>query len=393
MRSYNSGMTNGVANNTRDLVNYAASLTQNSSIANLELLGGMINDWHKKLLQKYFFNEGSTTIQTVGDQQAYLLPYNYSKLKTGTITIGDLRWTPTEILSRQDWDRLNVFPYYSDIPNNFFIYSEKGVGYINFWPIPSTGSTQITYTGLTGTLKQGDIITQVSGATGNILTVNTSNSTFQVAVTSFQQFAAGAFTDTTSGATGTVMSTVITPGNTITFNYKFRVPDFTFTDYITGTVLATNNSPIVTGSGTGWSAYFSPTPGNVQSLNLWFRATAPNGDGEWYQIQSIDSATQLTLLNNYQGATISGATYTIGQMPLLLEDFHDLLVAQPLVTYFSTIQPNEEKAAEFKLKLQEGITAMDDYVGSKALNVNLRGAVNTINPNLFPQNTGGMPNS
>src|SRR5690349_1344367 len=134
MRSYNSGRTGITPNDTRDLLNYAVSLSQNITNQNYDLFGGMINDWHKKLMQKYFFNEKSYSIQTIAQQQEYPLPFDYSKLKTGTLTVGNLRWTPTEVLTRQEWDQLNVFPYYADIPSNYFIYNNR----FNIWPIPST---------------------------------------------------------------------------------------------------------------------------------------------------------------------------------------------------------------------------------------------------------------
>ena len=292
------------------LRNLAGSLSQNTNSANLTLLDQLINDAHRYLLEKYFFNESSTTIVTVAQQQFYDLPYDYSKLKTGTITIGDLKWTPTEILSRADWDKLNVFPYYSDIPNNFFIYNNQ----IGFWPIPSTA------------------------------------------------------------------------GNTITFNYKRRVTDLTLADYTTGTVTATNGSTTITGAGTGFLANYLPSAGSVLNLNLWIKVTPPGGDGNWYQISAITSATVLTLVNEYQGGTIAGASFTIGQMPLLLEDYHDLLVYRPLMIYFSTIQDNPNKKKEFTDLYETGISMLDNYAGSKALNVNLRGAINTLNPNLYPQN-------
>lgn len=382
MRSYNSGQTNGIANDTNDLVNFAGALSQNTSASNLSLLGGMINDWHKKLLQKYFFNEATYTIQTVGDQQSYPMPWNFSKLKTGTITVGNLRWTTGEVLTRQEWDILNVFPYYADIPSNFYIWAGK----FEIWPIPATGSTNVVYSGLSGNLVSGDIITQGTN-TGKILTVNTTNNTMQIAVTPPSSLTAGSFT-TSGGASGTIVSTTLTAGNIISFNYQKRVPDLTFTNYTAGTVTSTNQSYIVTGSGTSWLSYFSPTAGDVRNINLWIRLTAPSGDGDWYQVQSVDSATQITLVQPYQGNTVAGAVYTIGQMPLLLEDFHDLLVAEPLVTYFATIQPNEAKAAEFKKKLADGIEMMDSYSGTKSLNVNLGGRIRQTNPNLFydPQN-------
>ncbi len=308
MRTFNTADTT----KTTDLVQYATALSTNTSTSNIELFKNMINDTHRYLLEKYFFNEYSTTIVTAPQQQFYNLPYDYSKLKTGTITIGNLKWTPTEILSRSDWDKLNVFPYYSDIPNNYFIYN----GQIGFWPIPATA------------------------------------------------------------------------GNTISFNYKRRVTDLTLADYTTGTVSATNNSTTITGSGTGFLANYLSVAGSVLNLNLWIKITPPSGDGNWYQISSITSATVLTLVNTYQGGTASGASYIIGQMPLLLEDYHDLLVYRPLMIYYSSINPDPDKKKEFTDLYNEGIKMLDDYAGSKALNVNLRGAVNTINPNLYPQSLG-----
>lgn len=366
------------------LRNYFGSLSQNTNSTNLTLGDSLINDSHRYLLQKYFFNESSTTITTVGDQQDYRLPYDYSKLKTGTITIGNLKWTPDEILSREDWDRLNTITnYYSDIPNNYFIYN----GNISFWPTPSTGSTALTYTGLTGTLVAGNTITAGS-AIGKILTFT--STTIQVAVSSETAFAAGSFT-ASSGAAGTITATSVTAGNTITFNYKHRVTDLTFPDYITGTVSATNNSSAITGSGTGFVANYLPSAGNVFALNLWLKITPPSGDGNWYQINSLDSATTLTLVNKYQGGTTSGASFIIGQMPLLLEDYHDLLVYRALMIYFSTINDNPEKRKEFAEMYESGIQLMDSYVGSKALQVNLRGAINMINPNLYQQSIGSTP--
>lgn len=380
MRTYSSG-NNGAP---RDLLNYFVALSQSNNPNIISLAASMINDAHRYLLEKYFFNESSASIQTIGDQQFYNLPYDYSKLKTGTITIGNLKWTPTEILSREDWDKLNTITnYYSDIPNNYFIYN----GQIGFWPTPSTGSTALTYTGLTGTLVVGNTITAGS-AIGKILTFT--STTIQVAVTSQTAFANGSFT-TSNGATGTITAESVTVGNTITFNYKRRVTDLTLTDYTTSTVSATNGSNVITGSGTGFVANYLPSAGSVLNLNLWIQLTAPLGDNNWYQVSSLDSATQLTLVNQYQGPSTSGANYILGQTPLLLEDFQDLLVYRPLTIYFSTINKDTDKLQEFRTLYVEGIERLNAYAGTKALQVNLRGAINTINPNVYISSIGGSP--
>ena len=83
---------------------------------------------------------------TLGGQQYYPLPPNYSKLKSITITIGNLTWTIEEVFSTQEWNQLNVFPYYADIPKNFFIYPGGDHGaQIGIWPIPSTTGNIITF--------------------------------------------------------------------------------------------------------------------------------------------------------------------------------------------------------------------------------------------------------
>lgn len=302
-----------------ELRDLATDLSTSTSTANQTRMGKFVNDAHRYLLQKYFFNEASTTIVTALDplnptvcKQFYDLPFDFSKNKTDTISTGDLKWTPTEILTRAEWDRLNVLPYYADFPSNFFIWNRQ----LGFWPIPSTA------------------------------------------------------------------------GNTITYNYKRRPTDLTIEDYTTGTVSATNGSPTITGLGTGFVANFLPSAGSVLNLNLWLKITPPSGDGNWYQISSLDSATSLTLVNDYTGGTTSGASFVIGQMPLLLEDFHDLLVYRPLMIYFSSIVDNPGKKKEFTDLYNEGIAKLDEYAGSKTVNVNLRTYMNTQNPNLYQSSIG-----
>lgn len=294
------------------LINNYTDLSLNTSAGNIARGKQFINDAHRRLLEKYFFNEASTTIVTVAQQQAYDLPYDYSLLKTGTLTLGSLKWTPTEILTRREWDELNTMQLYSDIPNNYYIYGSK----FYFFPIPSSN------------------------------------------------------------------------GNTITFNYKKRVPDLSLADYTTGTVALTNGSATVTGSGTAFLTTYLPSAGSVLNMNLYLQVASPKGMNTWYKIDSITSDTVLTLVNTYQDPTTTGATFTIGQMPLLLEDYHDVLIFDALVTYYTTINLDKVKAEEFRARRAEIITMMDNYVGKKSLNVNLSSPPMGRNPNLYQNNIG-----
>ncbi len=383
----------GVGGKPTDLLNLYLALSQNSKQSNIDLGSSLINDEHKKVLQDYFFNEKSFSITTVAGQESYPLPYNYSKLKTGTMTIGNLRWNPTEVLSRRDWDNLKTITnYQSDIPNNFFIYD----GQFNLWPAPSSTGNTITFN---YKIRVPDL-TYTDYVTGTV------SATDVRGVSAFNQLYGGSIGYTTAtgvattGGTGAGCTVNITCVNGVITSIAINLPGTGYsigdTLHITGGdgtasfyVSNISQSTTITGAGTSWVTTLNGGQvGSVLNLNLWLRISSPKGDGNWYQISSIQNDTTLTLINPYQGGATTGAAYTIGQMPLLLEDFQDIPVFQPLVYYFSTIQPNEAKATEFKDALKRGINMLDEYCGTKSLNVNLARPQVGENPNLYGQSFG-----
>lgn len=360
--------------------NLYTSLSQNTSTANQTLGNQLMNIEDRYLLQKYFNNEGSFQITTVGTQsltltgslssgaivanlssvwttystnatvtfsngqmrecrfekgssavywdapltasatsvisvggiQYYPAPPNYSKLKTVTINVGSLKYTPTEILSREEWDKLNVFPYYGDIPNNYFVTpGSDGSAKIAFWPIPAT------------------------------------------------------------------------TGNVITFNYKYRVADLSLPDYSTGTVTASRGSTTLTFSGATL-----PITTNHQLESRWIQIPSPTGDNLWYQISSIDTTSSCILYQPYQGSNVTGASYIIGQMPILMEDFQDMSLWKALTFYFSSKVDNPTKRQEFQDQYDTKLKMLNEYAGQKTVHVNLGRRPPSINPNLFPQTIG-----
>jgi hypothetical protein len=416
------------------------SLSTNTSTTNLTLADQLINDAHRRYLEQFFFNESSTTITTVSQQQAYDLPADYSKLKTGTLTIGQLKWNPTEVLTRRDWDNMNVFPYYADIPNNFYIYANR----FNFWPIPSTTGNVITfnYKKRVPDLSFADYTTGTVSATLNSPTITGSGSSWLANYMPALPTALTAATTSTNSAlpTYTYDNGTAGVGATITMSsaavltvggVAIALNDIVLVKNETGTnapynglykcttagtstvaaVLTRNTDNDATTEFVGKSVFVNNTyitwaytnltnptigttnitmqiVGSAIPLNLWLKITAPSGDNQWYQISSIESATSLTLVNTYQGGSTSGASYTIGQMPLLLEDFHDILVFDALVTYFSSIVDNPNKLKEFTARRDAIFLMMDEYAGTKSLNVNLARQRLGQNPNLFPQSIG-----
>lgn len=326
--------------------------------------------------QIYTSTIASGSIATIGGVQFYPFPPNYSKLKDITITVGVLKWTLTEVRTREEWDNLNVFPYYASIPSKFFIYpgGDKG-GQIGIWPIPSTTGNVITYnykfrvpdlslpdygslayTALTGTLTVGDTIT-VGAASGIIDSYTASN----IALSNVSgMFAAGAFT-TGNGAAGTVSSVA--------------------------TVSVTSGSMAVSGTGTA----FTPTV-NQQLESRWIKFSQPTGDGLWYQIQNISSTTAITLYQPYQGSTITTATgFTIGQMPLIAEDFQDMPIFKVLQMYYTSIVDDVRQAAEYKEIYERKEILLKEYSGTNTINVNLSPKRRRGNPNVYPQTVGGTP--
>jgi len=92
-------------------------------------------------------------------------------------------------------------------------------------------------------------------------------------------------------------------GNTITLIASMLDRDMTAEDYTTGTVTVTNNSATVVGSGTTWTA---------SMVGRWFKA---NSDQYWYRIASFTDTTHITLETVFEGSTLIGDTYVIGEIP------------------------------------------------------------------------------
>lgn len=308
---------------------------------------------------------------SIGGVQFYPFPPNYSKLKDITITVGQLKWTLTEIRTREEWDNLNVFPYYASIPQNFFIYpgGDRG-GQIGIWPIPSTTGDVITfnykfrvpdlslpdygslaYTSLMGSLFVGATIT-VGSATATIMGFTSTN----IAIGGISgTVSTGSFT-TSSGAAGTISQV--------------------------GTVAVNNGSMAITGTNTSFVATTNP-----QLESRWIQFPQPGGDGLWYQIASVNSTTGITLYQPYQGTSITGdAGFIIGQMPLIAEDFQDMPVWKALSQYFTTIVDNPGQAEAHLQTYNTKLELLKEYSGSNTTNVNLSRKGRRKNPNSFPYN-------
>lgn len=172
-------------------------------------------------------------------------------------------------------------------------------------------------------------------------------------------------------------------GNRIELTGRIRVPDLNVADYTTGTVdIITNGSTKVTGSGTSWT-----TP----MVGRWIRVThsntaASSGDGEWYRITAVESSTILYIDRPYGGRSLTtgaGAAFTIGQMPLLPEAFHDLPEIYGAYAYWSK-EKDAERVTFFKGLLNEGVADLFAAYSMGDLSLVLDDGMERepINPNL-----------
>ena len=182
-----------------------------------------------------------------------------------------------------------------------------------------------------------------------------------------------------------------TADSVVTINARRVARDLTFVDYITGNIdIVAQGSQLVTGAGTpAWTAsmagrWLKITPSNT--------ATA-DGDGYWYEIARVISSTTLVLRKPYGGTSLTtgaSAAYIIGEASLLPEP-HDMLpVYDALKVYFTSVEPDSDKAQLYGGLYESGYAQMVRDHGSKAQVVLDDGNPDDepINPNLIVDDNG-----
>jgi len=88
------------------------------------------------------FLQTTTTATTTASTQSYVLPGNLYKLIGVYILVGTVRYTPTEVTSYDDWNRIQASN--SITSDNVTYYFLQG-NTIQFWPTPASSSNTITY--------------------------------------------------------------------------------------------------------------------------------------------------------------------------------------------------------------------------------------------------------
>ncbi len=364
------------------LKSLGTNLSNNTSTENDSLLGQLISDQHRYLVQKYFDNERTYQTVTIGAADLTLTAPPTINATSATLTAA---WTSISCHQK-------------------VVFSNSDQREVYF----TQGSAAITWqVGLTAaaTTAISTIGVQFYPLPANISKIK--NDTITVGqlvytpapVQTIQEWTllnALPYTSDIPGYFYIYQNQVgffpipSTSGNIIGFNYKGRVPDLSFADYKTGSLSGiTVGSNAITGVATTWNSVgLFPLNTDLSFFNLFLKINPPQGDGLWYPIQQFNSDTSLTLQSPIQTApsATSAATpngYIIGQLPVLQEDFHDMLVYGALKTYFTSIVKDPDKFKMYDGMYAERLQLLEQYAGTKSVNVDLGQQPIQTNPNLF----------
>lgn len=351
-------------------------LSRNSSSSNQSFGLDLINYSLRYLTGKFYFNERSYTTPTISNQQFYNLPPQVKRLIDVTVSIGSVLWVTKPCPNREYWDNLNVITFLQDFPSFHFVYNGNQVG---IWPTPATTGNPITmnYQTRTTDLSLSDYVTGTvttpyqltftgsvsAGATSATLSSSwTLPSGSYYIVFSDAEYLLGTFTNG---------STAVTWSPALTSNVTSAI-----------TVRHSSGGDIVIGSGT---TFYSD-----MANSSWFQVAASTGDNKWYQIGAYISTTAVALTNPYTGTAVSGASYTIGEMPLLAEDYQDLALYRALWIYFTSQVPDPNRAKLYKDLYEEGYAMLEAEYGQKVTSPVLTDTEAPVyNPNLFVRSIAG----
>ena len=361
-----------------DLKNLFTNLSNNTSSANDALGGQLISDQHRYLLQKFFDNERTYTTVTRGAEELTL---------TGAPSLGAVSATLTAVWTGPTTTQLVVFSN-SDQRTVIFTQGQTDIVWSN--GLSAAATVTIDTVGV----QSYPIPANVSKIKNNPISVGQLVYT-PSPVQSIQEWTMLNALPYTSDIPNnfyiynnrvSFWPIPSSSGNIITMNYKSRVPDLSIADYSAGTLAdLTLGSNAVTGVTTAWNTTGAfPLNTDLTFFNLYLKVTPPAGDGLWYPIQKFTSDTTLVLSQPLQLApSATAALYTIGQLPLLQEDFHDMLTYGALMIYHSSIKKDQNKFEMYKDMYTKRETMLDSYAGTKSVNVDLGNQTIGSNPNLY----------
>lgn len=189
-----------------------------------------------------------------------------------------------------------------------------------------------------------------------------------------------------------IYPTPATTGNTVTLNYKTRIVDLSMADVTSvtasTTISAVQGSATLTTVGSTFKRWM-----DEQWIRIPFSSTdATCGDNQWYQIEAIASPTTVILKNPYSGENVTGGAFTIGEVPILPEDYQDLPLWRMAIIYYTTRFPDPVRADQYQKLWDIGEAKLNEEFGSKTSSVVLTDTnQEVVNPNLFVRSVSQNP--
>ena len=134
-----------MAKTFNQLVSDYKTISRDSSSGNETLGKQLLRDFIREILyaEDWTFNRGTSTANTVADQQYYNLPYNCWRLRKVTITVDSTTYTPREVKDEKMWSILNSVSSSSNVPTYFYV--KPSTNQVGFYPVPSEDNNTITY--------------------------------------------------------------------------------------------------------------------------------------------------------------------------------------------------------------------------------------------------------
>jgi hypothetical protein len=359
------------------------NLSNNTTAANASLGGQLISDQHRYLIQKYFDNERTYTTLTIGGGNLTITAAATSGSVSATLSTAWTNPNCQQLVNFDNGEQRTVFfrqgsttiTWRPALTQNCTTTTIKTVG-VQAYPIPATVSK----------IKNSTIsVGQLVYTPAHIRTIQ-----------EWTMLNALPYTSNIPNYYFIYQNQVMfwpipsSSGKVITFNYKSRVPNLSFADYSTGTLSSISvGDNQITGTATAWNTTAGyPLNTDLTIFNLFLRITPPSGEGIWYPIERFTSDTEVLLASPIQNApSATASAYTIGQLPLLEEDFHDMLVYGALMTYYSSIVSNDSAFKKYSSLYTERLNMLEDYAGVKSINVDLGPQTVMSNPNLYFQGT------
>lgn len=152
--------------------------------------------------------------------------------------------------------------------------------------------------------------------------------------------------------------------------FEKRQLKMTQDDFTTGTVAITNGTTTLTHSATGFTA---------QMVGRGFEVT-DGSDNNWYRIASFTSTSVVTLDNVYQGLTVTAATFRIGEVMDIPEEYLEGPIDYAMWRY--ELGHDITKATTFEQNFKESLNDCKSEYGRKSASsiVNASGPARYYDP-------------